>query len=160
MSHIHFIIQWPGHSSSTHLESCCIAGLKFFPWAQLVLQRITKGVLRLLPFVYLLLGKHYSYSQVLFKNKDAQRIPVLIEGMHVRWIVVTEKPFHFYQVTQKPFHFYWVKLWILRVKLVIVIEICPMWISDLRRILFCLFFVFFLKCPCALWFWGACPSQF
>lgn len=98
MSHIHFVNQWPGHSSFTRLESCCVARLKFFSWAEFILQRVTKGVLGLPPFVYLLLGKQYFYFQVLFKNNKAQRNPVLMERIYVRWMVVIEKLFRFYQV--------------------------------------------------------------
>lgn len=43
--------------------------------ALLVLQRITKGNLKCLPFAYLRFGK--SYSQLLFKNRNSQSYIVL-----------------------------------------------------------------------------------
>ena len=56
---ISFPNPWPGHSS-THLESSCIAKVFYLSSAFLVSQRIAKGDLKLLPFAYLLLGRHYS----------------------------------------------------------------------------------------------------
>lgn len=61
MSHVSVPDPWPGHSSSTHLGRCCTAQVLSLSPAFLVSQRLTKGDSNLLPFAYLLLGKHYSY---------------------------------------------------------------------------------------------------
>lgn len=90
MTHISFPNQWSGQSSSTHLESCCIARLKVFTQIRLYLYskelpRVIQRVFHLLICFWesiILIPKFYLKTETL-KDNIISKTPVEIVNIQV-----------------------------------------------------------------------------